>query len=339
MTSSLKDVARMAGVAVGTVSRYINEPHRLRESTRRKIEPAIVALGYSPHSVARSLRRGRTGLVLVSVSALGNPYFADVIRGVDRIAQRHGFVTFVKEVPPGPWSPALIRDMILSRAADGVIVLGSDSPFEPESGSTPDIRHPPVVVGSELVSLAMRKLPSVRIDNVAAASEITQFLIDLGHRRIAFMTGAQGSHVMDDREIGFRNALEAAGIAICEDWLAYGDLMIAGGRRAARQLMERRDPPTAIVCGNDEMAIGAIAELRAMRLRVPDDVSIVGFDDIRYAEAMEPPLTTIAQARELLGERCFLRLLHLIDDPGSETGVEIIPHRLVVRSSAAAPSR
>jgi len=335
--TSLKDVAKMAGVAVGTVSRYLNEPHRLRESTRRKIEPAIIALDYSPHSVARNLRRGRTGLVLVSVSALGNPYFADVIRGVDRIAQSHGFVTFVKEVPPGRWSPTLVREMILSRTADGVIVLGSDSPFEAEGGGTPDTRYPPVVVGSELVSLAMRKLPSVRIDNVAAAAEITRYLIDLGHRRIAFMTGAQGSHMMDDREIGFRTVLEAAGVPLCEDCFAYGDLMIEGGRRAARQLVGRPEPPTAIVCGNDEMAIGAIAELRVMGLRIPDDISIVGFDDIRYAEAMEPPLTTIAQPREELGERCFTRLLRLMDDPGSETGVEILPHRLVIRRSASAP--
>jgi LacI family repressor for deo operon, udp, cdd, tsx, nupC, and nupG len=335
--TSLKDVAKLAGVAVGTVSRYLNEPHRLRESTRRKIEPAIVALDYSPHSVARSLRRGRTGLVLVSVSALGNPYFADVIRGIDQVDRHHGFVTFVKEVPPGRWSPALVRDLILSRAADGVIVLGSDSPFEAESGGKPDTGHPPVVVGSELVSLAMRMLPSVRIDNVAAAKEMTQFLIDLGHRNIAFMTGAQGSHMMDDREVGFRDALVAEGIPVREHWFAYGDLMIAGGRRAVRQLMVGPEPPTAIVCGNDEMAIGAIAELRAMGLKVPDDVSIVGFDDIRYAEAMDPPLTTIAQPREELGERCFIRLLHLMDDPASESGVEIIPHRLVVRRSAAAP--
>jgi LacI family repressor for deo operon, udp, cdd, tsx, nupC, and nupG len=337
--ASLKDVAKLAGVAVGTVSRYLNEPQRLRESTRRKIEPAIAALGYSPNSVARSLRRGKTGLVIVTCSAIGDPYFGDVIRGIDRVAQRHGFAVLVKEVPSVRWSSAVVRDIILSRAADGVIVLGSISPFDLEGGGDKEARYPPVVVGAEIVSMAMQPLPSVRIDNVAAAEELTRFLVGLGHRRIAFMTGEQGSHMMDDREIGFRSVLAAHAIPIPHELFAYGDLIIAGGRKATRTLMNRSEPPTAIICANDEMAIGAMAEVQAMGLTVPDDVSIVGFDDIRYAETMNPPLTTVAQPREEIGERCFSRLLHAMSDPGAGTGVEIVPHELVIRASAAAPRR
>jgi LacI family repressor for deo operon, udp, cdd, tsx, nupC, and nupG len=296
--TSLKDVARMAGVAVGTVSRYLNEPERLRESTRRRIEPAIAALGYSPNSVARSL--------------------------------------LVKEVPSVRWSSAEVRDIILSRAADGVVVLGCISPFDFEGGGG-ESRYPPVVVGAEIVSTAMRQLPSVRIDNVAASEELTRYLVDLGHRRIAFMSGEQGSHMMDDREIGFRTVLAARGIPIPRELLAYGDLIITGGRRATRAMMSRADPPTAIVCANDEMAIGAIVEARSMGLTVPGDVSIVGFDDIRYAEVTDPPLTTVAQPREEIGERCFLRLLHAMENTAVETGVEVVPHRLVIRKSAAPP--
>jgi LacI family repressor for deo operon, udp, cdd, tsx, nupC, and nupG len=337
--TSLKDVAKLAGVAVGTVSRYLNEPQRLRESTRRKIEPAIAALGYSPNSVARSLRRGKTGLVMVTCSAIGDPYFGDVIRGIDRAAQKHGFAVLVKEVPSVRWSSAVVRDIILSRAADGVIVLGSISPFEFEAGADKDAHYPPVVVGAEIVSMTMQRLPSVRIDNVAAADELTRFLIGLGHRRIAFMTGEQGSRMMDDREIGFRNALAAHGIDSPYQLFAYGDLIIDGGRKATQALMNLSDPPTAIICANDEMAIGAMAEVREMGLVVPDDVSIVGFDDIRYAEAMNPPLTTVAQPRDEIGERCFSRLLRAMSDPGAETGVQIVPHKLIIRASAAAPRR
>lgn len=336
--TSLKDVAKLAGVAVGTVSRYLNKPERLRESTRQKIEPAIKALGYSPNSVARSLRRGKTGLVMVTCSVIGDPYFGDVIRGIDRIAQRNGFAVLVKEVPSVRWSSELVRDIILSRAADGVIVLGSISPFDlahPDG----EIRYPPVVVGAEIVSTAMRRLPSVRIDNVAAAEQLTGFVVGLGHRRIAFMTGEQGSRMMDDREIGFRNVLAAHGIPIPSELFAYGDLIIEGGRKATQGLMRVAGPPTAIVCANDEMAFGAMAELRAMGLGVPEDVSIVGFDDVRYSEVMNPPLTTVAQPREEIGERCFHRLLSAMDDPLAETGVEIVPHKLMVRGSATAPRR
>lgn len=337
--TSLKDVAKLAGVAVGTVSRYLNEPERLRESTRQKIQPAIKALGYSPNSVARSLRRGKTGLVMVTCWSIGDPYFGDVIRGIERVAQRHGFAVLVKEVPSVRWSSALVRDIILSRAADGVIVLGSISPFDMEEGADSEVRYPPVVVGAEMVSMAMQRLPSVRIDNVAAAEELTRFLVDLGHRRIAFMTGEPGSHMMDDREIGFRNVLAAHGVPVPSELFAYGDLIIQGGRKATQTLMNLSEPPTAIVCANDEMAIGAMAELRAMGLTVPQDVSIVGFDDIRYAELMNPRLTTVAQPREEIGERCFHRLVRAMDDPAAETGVEIVPHKLVVRDSAAAPRR
>jgi LacI family repressor for deo operon, udp, cdd, tsx, nupC, and nupG len=337
--TSLKDVAKLAGVAVGTVSRYLNEPERLRESTRQKIEPAIKALGYSPNAVARSLRRGKTGLVMVTCSVIGDPYFGDVIRGIDRAAQRHGFAVLVKEVPPVRWSFEMVRDIILSRAADGVIVLGSSSPFDLGADADSEVRYPPVVVGAEIVSTAMRRLPSVQIDNVAAAEELTRFLVGLGHRRIAFMAGERGSSMMDDREVGFRNVLAAHSIDIPGQFFTYGDLIIDGGRKATSALMHEPDPPTAIVCANDEMAIGAMMEVRTMGLTVPDDVSIVGFDDIRYAEAMNPPLTTVAQPREEIGERCFRRLLNAMEDPLAEAGVQIVPHRLVVRGSAAAPRR
>ncbi len=335
--ASLKDVAKLAGVAVGTVSRYLNEPDRLRESTRRKIEPAIRALGYSPNSVARSLRRGKTGLVMVTCSVIGDPFFGDVIRAIDHAAQRHGFAVLVKEVPPVRWSAGMVSDIILSRAVDGVIVLGSRSPFELEAGAVEDSRYPPVVVGTETVSKAMQRLPAVQIDNVAAAMELTEFVVGLGHWRIAFMTGEPGSHVMDEREVGFRNVLATHGIPIPGDFFTYGNFTIDGAREATRVLMSLPKPPTAIVCANDEMAIGAMAALKAMGLMVPDDVSIVGFDDIRYAEVMNPPLTTVAQPRDEIGERCFQRLLSAMDNLAAETGVQIVPHKLIVRGSAAAP--
>lgn len=126
--TSLKDVAKLAGVSVGAVSRYLNEPQRLRESTRRKIAPAIEALNYSPNSLARSLRRGKTGLVMVVCSAIGDPYFGDVIYGIQRGAKEHGMTVLVREVRSIHERPSEASDIVLSRKADGVIVLGSNSP-------------------------------------------------------------------------------------------------------------------------------------------------------------------------------------------------------------------
>ena len=335
--TSLKDVAKLAGVSVGAVSRYLNEPERLRESTRRRIQPAIEALNYSPNALAQSLRRGKTGLVMVICSAIGDPYFGDVIHGIQRVAKERGVTILVREVRSINERPSEASGIVLSRAADGVIVLGSNSPFDLTDDVHKTVDHPPVVVGGEIVSGALQRMPSVRIDNVAAAEELTRYLIGLGHRRFAFIAGEPDSPMLDDREIGFRKALAEGGIAIVDDLLLHGDLIVDGGHRAMRQLMSLPDPPTAVVCVNDEMAIGAMSEARAMGLTIPDDVSIVGFDDIRYAEAMNPPLTTVAQPAEMIGERCFKRLMKALAEPGSESGVEIVPHKVVIRESAGPP--
>lgn len=336
---SLKDVARLAGVSVGTVSRYLNEPDRVQEKTREKIRPAIEQLNYSPNSLARSLRRGKTGLVMVLVWDIGDPYYGDLIHGAMRVAEVNGFAVHVKEVHAIHPNPADINDIVLSRAADGVILLGGPAPFDLSNNFLNRPEHPPVVVGGEVVTGTLQHLPSVRIDNVAAAEELTRYLTGLGHRRIGFMAGEEGSRLMDDREAGFRKALSALGIAPPRELFVFGDLVIEGARRATRKLMSLSEPPTAIVCANDEMAIGAMGEARALGLAVPRDLSIVGFDDIRYAEVMEPPLTTVAQPAAVIGERCFYRLLRAMADPESERGVHIVPHKLVIRGSAAAPRR
>ena len=335
--TSLKDVAKLAGVSVGAVSRYLNEPDRLRESTRRRIRPAIEALNYSPNALAQSLRRGKTSLVMVICSAIGDPYFGDVIHGIQRAAKERGMTILVREVRSIHERPSEASDILLSRAADGVIVLGSNSPFDLTDEAHKTVDRPPVVVGGEIVSGSLQRMPSVRIDNVAAAEELTRYLIGLGHRRFGFIAGEPDSPMMDDREIGFRNALAERGIAVTPELMVHGDLIVSGGRRAMRHLMSLSAPPTAIVCANDEMAIGAMGEARAIGVAIPDDVSIVGFDDIRYAEAMNPPLTTVAQPAEEIGERCFRRLARALAEPGSESGVEIVPHKLVIRDSAAPP--
>jgi LacI family repressor for deo operon, udp, cdd, tsx, nupC, and nupG len=335
--ASLKDVAKLAGVSVGTVSRYLNEPHRIRARTRQKIEPAIEQLSYSPNSLARSLRRGKTGLIMVLVSEIGDPYYGDVIHGITRIADQNEFAVHVKEVSATGARPSQIDDIVLSRGADGVILLGGPAPFELSDGFRNRREHPPLVVGGEIVSGNLQQLPSVRIDNMAAAEDLTRYVVGLGHRRIGFMGGEPGPRLMRDREVGFRKALTAFGIPTPDELFVYGELVIAGARRATRRLMNLATPPTAIVCTNDEMAIGAMGEARALGLSIPADVSIVGFDDIRYAEVMEPPLTTVAQPASVIGERCVYRLMRAMDDPRSEHGVQIVPHQLIVRASAAPP--
>jgi LacI family repressor for deo operon, udp, cdd, tsx, nupC, and nupG len=195
-----------------------------------------------------------------------------------------------------------------------------------------------MVIGCETVSADLAAYPSVHIDNVAAAREATQYLISQGHRRIAFIYGQEESLLTKDREDGYRAAMQEAGLPIESGWVLEGKLTIEGAISATRRLLKHRQRPTAIFCANDEMAMGCMHELRRAGLRIPADMSVVGFDDTRYAEIQSPPLTTVRQPAEEIGERVIHRLLREIEE-GKSHGpeAEIVPHRLIIRQSAAPP--
>jgi LacI family repressor for deo operon, udp, cdd, tsx, nupC, and nupG len=194
------------------------------------------------------------------------------------------------------------------------------------------------VIGCETLSPALMDLPSVHIDNVEAAREATRFLVDAGHRRIAFMTGEASSLLTGDRETGYRRAMAAAALDIDEDWIVEGGMTIDGARRATESLLAAGRRPTAIFCANDEMAIACLHALHQAGFEVPADMSVMGFDDIRYARVSHPPLTTIAQPIEDIGRQVARRLVEAIDEPGNvPTGAVTLPHFLVVRNSVAPP--
>jgi LacI family repressor for deo operon, udp, cdd, tsx, nupC, and nupG len=230
-----------------------------------------------------------------------------------------------------------IGAMLVSKQTDGMILLASTSPFGTEILSASSRRRLPIVIGCETVSPELTGLPSVHIDNVAAAMEATQHLAAMGHRRIAMIRGQASSLLTKDRELGYRQAMQEAGLEIEDGWIVEGDMTLAGALRATGQLLGHDRRPTAVFCANDEMAIGALHAIKAVGLGVPRDISLVGFDDIRYAAVMDPPLTTVAQPAEEIGVRVMYRLCREIDDEPGETAPEIVPHRLVLRQSVAAP--
>lgn len=336
--ASLKDVARLAGVSIGTVSRYLNDPEVVRPTTRAVIRQAVESLHYSPNTIARSLRRGRTNIVMVLVWAVGDPFYGDLIQGIGAAARRRNFSVYIKEANSIHMTPADLNDILLSRQTDGVILLGGPSPFEMKSDYRNEPEHPPVVVAGEVAVPSMRGLPAVRIDNFRAATDICRYVAGLGHKRIAFMGGEADSLLLEDREAGYRQVMASAGFPVPPGYIGYGDITIEGARRVAREFLNLASPPTAIVCGNDEMAIGTMAEARTMGLDLPRDLSVVGFDDIRYADVMNPRLTTVGHPAHLIGEQSFNLLWRLLHDPAADVRVPAVPHRLVIRDSAAPPA-
>ncbi|MEO0365577.1 MAG: LacI family DNA-binding transcriptional regulator [Pseudomonadota bacterium] len=335
---SIKEVARLAGVSTATVSRCVNNPEKVTEKTRVKVQQAIRTTGYSPNTLAQSFRRGRTNMIMVVLPSVGDPFFSRVMRGIRKAAKAKGYSIVIEETQLNTMTADEIGAMLVSKQMDGMLLLASLSPFGTEILSTHSQRRLPIVVGCETVAPELAEFSSVHIDNVAAAIEATQFLLDKGHSRVGMITGQAASLLTKDRELGYRKAMDDAGIEVQQGWIVNGELSIDGARSAMRALLDQRPAPTAVFCANDEMAIGALHEAKLAGLLVPDDLSIIGFDDMRYAEVSDPPLTTIGQPAEAIGERAIYRLCSEIENgrPASSQN-EILPHQLVVRQSVAAP--
>ncbi len=335
---SIREVAELAGVSIATVSRCINQPDKVTERTRLKVQEAIVQTGYSPNTLAQSFRRGRTNLVMVVLPSIGDPFFTGVMRGIRSAARAKGYSVVIEDTELNTMTADEIGAMLVSRQTDGLILLASMSPFGTDILSAKNRRRLPIVIGCETVSPELAEFPSVHIDNVAAAKEATNYLISRGHKRIAMIYGQATSLLTRDREFGYRTAMQEAGIDIEDGWFVSGDLTLDGAMRATRELLNHEHRPTAIFCANDEMAMGCLHEIRKVGLSVPDDISVIGFDDIRYAEVTDPPLTTIGQPAEAIGERVMYLLCREIEDGGSKRPEpELVPHRLIVRQSVSGP--
>lgn len=331
---SITEIAKMAGVSIATVSRCINDPERVREKTREKIQKVIKETGFSVNTLAQNFRRGKTNMIMVVLPSIGDPFFTDVMKGLSSAAKENGYSLIINENQFASMSVDEIGAMMVSRQVDGIILLASMSPFGNEVISGQSNRRLPVVVGCEAITQALEDLPSVHIDNIAAAKEATQYLISLGHRKIAFMAGEETSLLTKDRERGYLSAMHDAGIAIEDGWVTNGKLTVSGAREATVKIISLDHRPTAIFCANDEMAIGTLHELKAAGLKIPQDISVMGFDNTRYAEVMDPPLTTIDQPAEEIGKRTLHRMIKAIEhDIEGNTKPEIIPHKLIIRNS------
>ncbi len=327
--ATIKMVAERAGVSTATVSRALSDPHRVQSKTRARVQEAIDALGYAPNFAAKSLRTLRTRKIIVMIPDVSNPFFAEVLRGAEDAAEDAGYSVLLGDTRGDMTREAQYAEMLLRKEADGLIFLGHRLP----SALTKLVQQKgfaaPVVNGCDF----SRELgvSSVHIDNAKAAADAINLLLSMGHRRIALLAGPDTSFLTRDRMSGARGAAAIAGVT--EQLLAlHGDYTIESAVAMTASLIQRKDRPTALFCFSDEMAIGALAACRAHGLACPDDVSIIGFDDIRYARFQDPPLTTIRQPMDLMGKEAVRILLAILDGNTSCQWVTL-PHDLVARSS------
>jgi LacI family repressor for deo operon, udp, cdd, tsx, nupC, and nupG len=328
--SSIKDVARLAGVSTATVSRTLAEPDKVSDATRKKVQSAIERSGYVRNELARSFRMQSTQTILVLVPDIGNPFYSLIIQGLEEVAQQHGYRLLLGDTQNHPEREIEYLQSVMQRQVDGVISLGHTLPRVLEFK---DGKPVPLVMACEYLHDAT--VSSISIDNIAAAALATRHLLDLGHRRIAFINGPAQTPLSKDRLRGYREALKAADLAYDKNLVIRGDFSLLSGERAATALLAEKIKFSAIFAANDAMGIGAIKVLRAHRLKVPGDISVVGFDDIEFAQYVEPPLTTIHQPRREIGRAAMNRMLARLADGGAPPAPVVLGHDLVVRGSTA----
>ncbi|MFE5672260.1 LacI family DNA-binding transcriptional regulator [Agromyces sp. NPDC056523] len=336
MAVTLHDVARVAGVSIKTVSNVINDYPHIRPATRERVEQAIAELGYTPNLTARNLRSGRTGAIGLAVPNLGLPYFAELAASVVEAAEAAGVVVLVEQTGGDRERELELLRSPRRQLTDGLIfsALGMGQ----ADVATLAVAYPLVLLGEQVYDAPA---DHVTMRNVEAARAATAYLLASGRRRIAVV----GTHDGDEggtaglRLRGYREALEAAGISY-DDAIVVPSAMWhrAGGAQATRELLDRGEAFDAVFGLNDTLALGAIRALQEARVRVPDEVAVIGFDDLDEAEYSVPSLTTVDPGRHWIAETAVRTLLDRVRGGAADEAPRLMlaNFRVVERESAPA---
>ncbi|QVY62846.1 LacI family DNA-binding transcriptional regulator [Cytobacillus gottheilii] len=340
MAVTIKDVAKLANVAPSTVSRVIANNPRISEKTKKKVKEAMRQLGYHPNFIARSLASQSTqaiGLVMPSSADIvfQNPFFSTVLRGLSEGAHVKHYALHMttgktdEEIFDG------VMQMVQGGRVDGVILLYSKVEDKIQSYLR-ERNFPFVVIGKPFKNV--EEITHVDNDNFRAAKDVTEYLIKLGHQQIAFVGGSLNMVVTVERLLGYEKAIREAGITLVNEYIVHEQFLREGGQEAIRGLLSLERPPTALVVSDDLMALGVLNTLNEIGLAVPEDMSIISFNNVIIAEMSRPPLTSVDINIFDLGFEASRSLIQLIENPKEPVKRIIIPHQIVERSTCAAPN-
>jgi DNA-binding LacI/PurR family transcriptional regulator len=329
---SIKDIARAARVSHPTVSRALRNSPLVNQETAERIRQIASQMGYWPNAVARGLVTKRTGTIGVVVTTIADPFIGEVVSGVEEIANDHGYSVFLANSNADPAREIKVVQSFQERRVDGILVAASrvGALYVPLLSQ---LKVPIVLINNQHPDEFVH---SVVIDNVPASVKAVQHLIQLGHQRIAYMGDQFGFHSDTERFAGYRQALALADYPFLPELVVHGDGKPEGGEQAMEKLLALPARPTAVFCYNDMSAIGALRRIRAHGLRVPDNISLVGFDDLFIASYTDPPLTTVRQPKQPMGRMAMEIMLKLLSEGHHETIIRM-QGELVVRESTAPP--
>ena len=331
--ATLRDVAREAGVSVATASRVASGLDNVRSETRERVERAMRELLYVPPG-----RRTATGVIGLLLPDFENPIFPALAQAMENRATEAGFASILCSTASAAYREVDYVHMLLDRRVDGMIFISCEM-----TNMSGDHDHYGRLLeeGARIVfvngALNALNVPSVGVDETIAGEVATQHLIELGHRRIGYVAGPDYYLPTQQKAMGRESALRNAGLE-ADGLVAHGDFSVAGGRDAVRELLDRGESPTGVICSSDLMAIGVLQEATARGIRVPEDLSVVGFDGIDATRWTNPPLTTVEQPIEQIAETAVSALKSLIEDPGKPLPDFSFRPRLALRASTAPPA-
>ncbi|WP_095143253.1 LacI family DNA-binding transcriptional regulator [Pseudomonas sp. Irchel s3b6] len=328
--ATIKDVAALAGISYTTVSHVVNKTRPVSEEVRLKVEAAIEQLDYVPSAVARSLKAKNTATIGLLVPNSLNPYFAELARGIEDHCERNGYCVILCNSDDNPDKQRSYLRVLLEKRIDGLIVASAGGDSSLAQGLA-GVRTPMVIVDRGLEGV---NADLVRIDHEYGAYLATRHLLELGHRDIASIGGPAHTSVARMRQAGFCRALQEAGIEVLPERMLESDFTSTGGYNAAARLLAN-NPPSAIFAGNDMMGIGVLRAAAERNIRVPSELSVIGFDDIQMSRYVYPALTTVGQSILQLGEMAAEVLLRRIATPERATDQRIVTPSIVMRESTA----
>ncbi|UOF90355.1 LacI family transcriptional regulator [Fodinisporobacter ferrooxydans] len=324
----MEDVAKIANVSTATVSRVLSNNKNVSKKTKEKVLKVINQLEYKPNRLASNFRKKTSETIAVILPDIANPFFSEIVKGFRDEALENGYHLLLCDTGNSAAQEKEFVELVKERFVDGIILATARMPKDEIYKLSQEI---PVVLACEYVE--SYEIPTVSIDNVSAAREATEYLIDQGHTRIGFITGPLEIILSRDRVKGYRQALLLREIPIHDFLIQEGDFSVKSGYDIMTKFLANEQKPTAIFASNDEMAIGAMKACKSKGLRIPDDISIIGFDDVPISTLVEPELTTVSQPKYEIGSQAMKMLLNIIETNDLKQKQIVLPHKLMIRQT------
>ncbi|MFS0774985.1 LacI family DNA-binding transcriptional regulator [Neobacillus sp. 3P2-tot-E-2] len=327
--ANIQQVAKQAGVSVATVSRVLNGQNTVSAKTKMRVEEAIKKLNYEPSLLGRNLRTSESRLLLILIPTISNPFYLEIIKGIEQVAISQNYNILLCETDSNPNKENIYFDLIRKKMADGIITMDPAVNVETLKKLAENFA---IIQCSEYEECS--GIPYVTIDNEEASYRAVKHLIQIGHHKIALMNADEKYLFARQRKMGYKRALEENGITLRNEYIiSTQNLGFENGQRAMKKILNLQDRPTAVFAVSDLLAIGALKEINAAGLHVPNDIAVVGFDKIDFSNMTNPTLTTIAQPMRKMGNVAARMLIEKIK--GEEVESILLDHELVIRESTS----